>query len=81
MRDTIKPSEVIVVTTKAQIMEKVESLPDTVDWDSVMNTLELLESLARADDDIDAGHIYGGDAARLRVHEIAKERYGSTVDR
>lgn len=69
------------MTTKAQIMDKIASLPDTMNWDNIMYNLKLQESLARADEDINAGRVYEGDTARQRVREIAKERYGSTVDR
>ena len=69
------------MTTRAQIIDKITSLPDTVDWDSVMYNLKMQESLARADEDIKAGRVYSGDAARIRVREIAKEQYESQVDR
>jgi len=69
------------MTTKAQIMNKIASLPDNVDWDSVMYSLKIQENLARADEDIRAGRVHSGDAAKMRVRELAKERYGSKVDR
>ena len=46
-----------------------------------MYNLEIQEGLARADEDIEAGRVYSGDSARIRVRELAKEYYGSTVDR
>jgi len=62
-------------------MNKIASLPDTINWDIVMYNLEIQEGLARADEDIEAGRVYSGDSARIRVRELAKEYYGSTVDR
>ncbi|GHU79661.1 hypothetical protein FACS1894191_2980 [Clostridia bacterium] len=69
------------MTTRAQIMEKIASLPDTVNWDTVMYNLKLQESLIRADEDIAAGRVYSGDAARQRVRELAREKHGSNLDR
>jgi len=63
------------MTTKAQLLDKIATLPETVNLDAVMYNIKLQESLARADEDIKAGRVYEGDAARLRVRELAVERY------
>jgi len=47
----------------------------------VTETIELQDRLARADEDIESGRVYCGDEAKNRVRELAKERYGSSVDR
>ena len=69
------------MTTKAQIMDRIAALPETVNLDAVMYNIKLHESLSRADEDIKARRVYEGDAARLRVRELARERYGCSVDR
>lgn len=59
------------MTAKESVLKSVQEMPDEASWEEIVEHLDILVAIQRADQDADAGRIYTQEEVQ---HEVASWR-------